>query len=110
MTDVFDACRWINLTLTFVLAVVMLIRWGAFLRAPVASKYGRLAIFAWISSTCYGTAETLYQHVPAGPRVPTVTSVLLITAVWCWQEHRYDRRERARLAQGLSRSPATIRA
>jgi hypothetical protein len=35
----------------------------------------------------------------AGPRVPTVTSVLCITAAWVCAEVKYDRRERARLAE-----------
>jgi hypothetical protein len=94
MHDVYEWLRYINVALCAVLAVVMLARWGAFLRAPVASRYGRLALFAWISSTGYGTWETLSRDVPAGPRVPTVTSVLMLTAVYVAAEFRYDRRAR----------------
>jgi hypothetical protein len=110
VTGLYDALRVINVALCGVLAIAMLARGGAFLRAPVASKFGRLALFAWTTSTLYGTAEALYLRVPAGPRVPTVTSVLLITAWYVTVETIYDVRERARLAQRLSRSPATIRA
>ena len=98
MHDVYEALRYANLALTAVLTAAMLSRWGAFLRAPVASRYGRLALFAWVTSTFYGTAESLHMNIPAGPRVPTVTSVLLLTAVYVAAEARYDRRSRARLA------------
>lgn len=96
MHDVYEVLRYANLALCLLLTVAMLSRWGAFLRAPVASRYGRLALFAWVSSTAYGTAESLHMQVPAGPRVPTVMSVLLLTAVYVAAEARYDRRQRAR--------------
>lgn len=110
MTDLFDACRWANLALCALLMIVMLFRSAAFLRAPVASRYGRMALFAWISSTGYGTWESMQMHLPPGPRVPTVTSVLLVTAVYVWIEWRYDRRERTRLAELVHDAPAMIRA
>jgi hypothetical protein len=101
MTALYDSLRAANLAVSLLLAAAMLARGAAFLRAPVASKYGRLALFAWVSSTAYGTGEAMAQSATAGPRVPTVTSVLLLTAVWQATELRYDRRERARLAREL---------
>jgi hypothetical protein len=102
MHDVYEWLRYVNLTLTALLTVAMLSRWGAFLRALIASRYGRLALFAWVSSTLYGTAESLHMHVPAGPRVPTVTSVTLLTVVYAWKEVKYDRRARAAAQQADS--------
>jgi hypothetical protein len=101
MTALYDSLRAANLAVSLLLAAAMLARGAAFLRAPVASKYGRLALFAWVSSTAYGTGEAMAQSATAGPRVPTVTSVLLLTAVWQVTELRYDRRERARLGREL---------
>jgi hypothetical protein len=102
MHDVYEWLRYVNLVLCGLLTVAMLARSAAFLRAPVASRYGRLALFAWITSTFYGTAETLSRDVPAGPRVPTVTSVLLLTAVYAWAEAKYDSRARAAAQQADS--------
>jgi hypothetical protein len=101
MTALYDSLRAANLAVSLLLAAAMLARGAAFLRAPVASKYGRLALFAWVTSTAYGTGEAMAQSATAGPRVPTVTSVLLLTAVWQATELRYDRRERARLTREL---------
>lgn len=108
ISDLYDGIRAANLVIALLLTAGMLARGAAFLRAPAASKYGRLAIFAWLSSTAYGTAEAMAQHAAAGPRVPTVTSVLLITAAWQLAELRYDRRERARLAELMHDTPAAI--
>jgi hypothetical protein len=99
MTALYDSLRAANLAVSLLLAAAMLARGAAFLRAPVASKYGRLALFAWVTSTAYGTGEAMAQSATAGPRVPTVTSVLCITAAWVCAEVKYDRRERARLAE-----------
>jgi hypothetical protein len=99
MSDLYDSLRVANVALSAVLTVAMLCRGAAFLRAPVASKYGRLALFAWASSTLYGTGEAMALGVQAGPRVPTVTSVLVLTGWYVVAEIRYDRRERARLAE-----------
>lgn len=99
MSALYDHLRIVNVALCGLLTVAMLFRGGAFLRAPVASKFGRLALFAWTSSTFYGTAEAMYLDVAAGPRVPTVTSVLLVTGWYVAVETAYDRRERARLSQ-----------
>jgi hypothetical protein len=101
VSALYDCLRAANLALSLLLAAAMLARGAAFLRAPVASRYGRLALFAWTTSTFYGTAEAMHQDAAAGPRVPTVTSVLLLTAVWQVTELRYDRRERARLGREL---------
>jgi hypothetical protein len=106
MTALYDSLRAANLAVSLLLAAAMLARGAAFLRAPVASKYGRLALFAWVSSTAYGTGEAMTQSATAGPRVPTVTSVLCVTAAWVCAEVRYDRRERARLAELAARQPA----
>jgi hypothetical protein len=88
MTALYDSLRAANLAVSLLLAAAMLARGAAFLRAPVDSKYGRLALFAWVTSTAYGTGEAMAQTPPAGPRVPTVTSVLCITAAWVWAEIR----------------------
>ena len=98
MTDVYEYLRFANVALCAVLTVAMLFRGAAFLRAPVASRYGRLALFAWVTWLGWGTLEGLAQHVPAGPRVPGATSVVLVTAWWVIQETRYDMAERRRIA------------
>jgi hypothetical protein len=110
MTPIFEALRYVNLAVSALLAVAMLLRSAAFLRASVASRYGRLALFAWVTSIgCYGTLETLVQRAPAGPRVPALTGALIVTAWYVTAEIRYDGRERARLAE-LRRCPAMISA
>jgi hypothetical protein len=50
MTPIFEALRYVNLAVSGLLAVAMLLRSAAFLRASVASRYGRLALFAWVTS------------------------------------------------------------
>jgi hypothetical protein len=109
ISELYDVIRAANLVIALLLTAGMLARGAAFLRAPAASKYGRLAIFAWLSSTAYGTAEAMAQQATAGPRVPTVTSVLLITAAWQVAESVYDRRERARLAELVHDASAVLR-
>jgi ABC-type transport system involved in cytochrome c biogenesis permease subunit len=61
MTALYDWLRAANLAVSLLLAAAMLTRGAAFLRAPVASRYGRLALFAWVTSTAYGTAEAMAQ-------------------------------------------------
>jgi hypothetical protein len=98
MSNLYETLRHVNVALSALLVAAMLLRGGAFLRANVASKFGRLTVFSWVSMTGYGTLETLAQDAPAGPRVPAFTSVLLITAWWVAVEIAYDRRQRAHLA------------
>lgn len=107
MTAVYEQIRYLNVLLSVGIMVAMLFRGAAFLRAPVASKYGRLALFAWTSWLAYGTLESIVLMVPPGPRVPSATSVLLLTAWWVVQESRYDGRERARLERMAVREPAS---
>lgn len=104
MTTVYVWLRYANLGLAVVLTVAMLFRSAAFLRAPVASRYGRLQTFAWTTAIgVYGTAESLVLGTPAGPRVPSLTGVLVLTGWWVWTEYSYDRRAlRARAATSAS--------
>jgi hypothetical protein len=105
MSDFYTWVRLFNLALCGVLAVVMLTRVPAFLRASVDSRYGRMTMFSIVTATGYNTAEVLWQHAPAGPRVVTTTYPLLMVSVWVWAEIRYSRRQRARLAEASAGQP-----
>lgn len=95
---VYEALRWANVVLAVVLMVALICRAGGFLRAPLPSKLGRLSVFGWVSATAYGTAEQLVLGTEPGPRIPTTTSVLALTALWIWVEWTTDRRDRAEAA------------
>jgi hypothetical protein len=89
--EVYETVRWANLLLASTLTLLWLFRLGAFARAPWPSKLGRLTVFGWVSSTAYGTWEALEQAASPGLRVPTVTSVLLLSGYWIFEEWRQDR-------------------
>jgi hypothetical protein len=94
VTEVYEVVRWVNLLLASTLTLLMLIRFGGFLRASYASKMGRLVVFGWVTSTAYGTWEALHLEAVPGFRIPAVTSVLILTGYWIWVEFRHDSEER----------------
>lgn len=98
MIELYEGIRTANLVIALALTLLMLTRARAFARAPWPSKMGRLTVFGWVSSTAYGTAEALQQEAVPGLRIPTVTSVLCLSAFWLLEEYRDDRRHRRTVA------------
>jgi hypothetical protein len=98
VTEIYETLRQVNLAIACTLTLLMVFRAGAFARAPWPSKMGRLTVFGWVSSTAYGTWEALTLTAAPGFRIPTVTSVLCLSAFWLLEEYRDDRRHRHTLA------------
>lgn len=103
LVETYDVIRHANVVLGVVTTLLLLTRVPAWARAPWPTKVGRLVIFGWVTSTTYGTWEALAQAASVGPRVPAVTSMMMLTAYYVAVEWRSDRRQHAQIVAALHR-------
>jgi len=97
--DAYELCRYTNVLLAAAILTVMAVRFPAFARASRASQAGRMVVLWFVATNTYGTLEVLWDRVPAGPRVPTATTALLLTCWWLAVDWRAERAERRRDAE-----------
>lgn len=103
LVEFYEALRWANVALGVLVTLLLLARLGSWVRAPWPTKVGRLVIFGWVTSTTYGTVEALQQAAVPGLRIPTVTTMMVLTGYYVAVEWRCDRREHAQVAAVIHR-------
>lgn len=103
LLEVYDVIRHANIVLGLLVTLLLLLRVASWARAPWPTKVGRLVIFGWVTSTTYGTWEALNQSASVGPRIPAVTSMMVLTAYYVLVEWRCDRAQAAQAAAVVHR-------